>query len=387
MKLSVIIPSFYPAVVYGGPIFTSLHTAEELAKLGIEVKVSTTNANMTERLDIKPNVWHTQKDTLFVKYYNETIINKFSFRLLFELWKDIKDADVIHLQGLFSYPVPIAIIYAKLFKKRVLLTPHGTLGEWCLAGGSRFKTLWLKWFIEPFNSTTLWHATAEMEKMEILSVFPNASIQVIANGIQLKEFENFNTLSPNDFVKKFTKKSLDAEKVIVSMGRLQKKKGFDILIDSFVNILAEYPDTKLFIAGQNEGEEENLKRQIQELGLQDKVFFTGAINGQDKIDFLANADLFVLSSHNENFGIVYAESLASGTPIVASTNTPWSEVEEVDCGKWVNNSVEETSQAMLDMLEKDREIMRVNSKALAKKYDWRNIALQFRDLFQKMVEK
>ena len=64
MKLSIVIPSFYPAVVYGGPIFTSLHTAEELAKLDIEIKVSTTNANMIERLDVDPNIWHKYRDIL-----------------------------------------------------------------------------------------------------------------------------------------------------------------------------------------------------------------------------------------------------------------------------------------------------------------------------------
>ena len=387
MKLSVVIPSFYPAVVYGGPIFTSLHTVEELAKLGIKVRVSTTNANMTKRLDIKPNVWHKQNDNLFVKYYNETIINKLSIYLLLRLWKDIREADVVHIQGLFSYPVPIALLYAKLFKKRVLLTPHGTLGQWCLASGSRFKSLWLKWLIKPFNNTTIWHATAEMEKMEILSIFPDANVKVIANGIQLKEFKKFNVLIQNAFIKKYTNKTLDAEKVIISMGRLQKKKGFDVLIDSFVKVLEQYPCAKLLIAGQDEGEKENLTQQIEKLCLQDKAFLVGAISGQEKIDFLSNADLFVLPSHNENFGIVYAESLAAGTPIVASKNTPWSEVEEADCGKWVNNSVDKTAKAMVEMLRKDREIMRMNAKDLAKKYDWRNIAVQFKKVFEKMINE
>ncbi len=387
MKLSVVIPSFYPAVVYGGPIFTSLHTVEELAKLDIEVRVSTTNANMVKRLDIKPNIFHKQNDNLFVKYYNETIVNKFSFALLLGLWKDIKDADIVHVQGLFSYSVPIALIYAKFLKKRVLLTPHGTLGQWCLASGSRLKSLWLKWLIEPFNSTTLWHATAEMEKREILSVFPNANVQVIANGIQVHEFEKHKTLTSNEFIRKFTQKIIDAEKIIISMGRLQKKKGFDILINSFVKVLQHYPQAKLLIAGQDEGEEGNLQKQIAAFDLKDKVFLIGAINGQDKINFLANADLFVLPSHNENFGIVYTESLVAGTPIVASKNTPWSEVEEADCGKWVNNSVDETADAILEMFEKDREQMRKNSKQLAKKYDWKNIALQFKEVFEKMTNE
>lgn len=385
MKLSVVIPSFYPAVVYGGPIFTSLHTAEELSKLGIEVRVSTTNANMNERLTMEPNIWHKQKDNLFVKYYNETIINKFSMKLFLMLWKDIKSADIVHVQGLFSTPVPIAKIYAKFLKKRVLLTPHGTLGQWCLSSGSRFKSLWLKLLIEPYNTTTVWHATAEMEKKEILSVFPKANVQVIPNGIQLQEFEKFTRLTPNQVVKKFTNISLDVEKIIVSMGRLQKIKGFDILIDAFVQVLAYYPNAKLLIAGQDEGEQENLRAQIECLGLKEKVFLVGAISGQDKIDFFANADLFVLPSHNENFGIVYAESLASGTPIVASRHTPWAEIEDANCGKWVNNSVVETAQAMVEMLEKNREQMYINAKELAKKYDWQNIAIQFKNLFEQMM--
>ena len=387
MKLSVVIPSFYPAVVYGGPVFTSLHTAEELAKLNIEVRVSTTNANKGSRLNITTNLWQKRNKNLFVKYYHETIIDKISFPLLFSLWRDIKDVDVVHVQGLFSTPTPVALIYAKLFKKGVLLTPHGTLGEWCLSGGSRFKSLWLKLLIKPFNSTTVWHATAKKEKMEILSVFPNANVRVISNGIQLKEFEKFNAITQYDFIQKFANKTLDTEKIIISMGRLQKVKGFDILIDSFVKVLEKYPNAKLLIAGQDEGEKENLMKQIKDLNLIEKVFLVGQINGQDKVDFLVNADLFVLPSHNENFGIVYAESLAAGTPIVASKNTPWSEVEETDCGKWVNNTIDETMGAMIEMLGKDREEMRVNSKKLAEKYDWKNIAVEFKEVFEKMINE
>ena len=83
MKLSMISPSFYPAVVYGGPVFTALHTAEELAKLDIEVRVSATNANMTKYLNIESNIWHKWNEKLYVKYYHDTIIHKFSFALFF----------------------------------------------------------------------------------------------------------------------------------------------------------------------------------------------------------------------------------------------------------------------------------------------------------------
>ena len=134
-------------------------------------------------------------------------------------------------------------------------------------------------------------------------------------------------------------------------------------------------------------EKNNLENQINKLNLNKKVFLIGQISGQDKIDFLANADLFCLPSHNENFGNVYVESLATGTPIVASKMTPWSEVEDYDCGKWIKNNIEETSKAMNEVLEKDREIMKINSKKLAFKYDWKTIANNFKKLYESMLEK
>ncbi len=385
MKINVIIPSFYPAVIYGGPIFTSLHTVEELSKLNIEIWVSTTNANMNTRLNIKSNIWHNYAENLHIKYYNETIINKISFSLLFKLWQDIRSCEIIHIQGLFSTPTPIALFYSKLFNKKVILTPHGTLGTWCLKEGSKFKNLWLNLLIKPFNNTILWHATAEMEKNEILQIFPEAKVKVIANGIKIDEFKEYNKLAPSQFLKKFVNKDSDIDKVIVSMGRLQKKKGFDILIDSFNIVIQTYPNAKLFIAGQDEGEKENLLLQINKLKLKESIFLVGPISGQDKVDFLANADLFCLPSHNENFGIVYAESLAAGTPIIASTNTPWNEVEDYNCGKWVENSIKETSIAINKILKQNREVLRNNSKKLALNYDWANIAVEFKNLFKEMV--
>ena len=93
-----------------------------------------------------------------------------------------------------------------------------------------------------------------------------------------------------------------------------------------------------------------------------------------------------MAFYKVDFGNVYIESLAAGTPIVASTNTPWQEVEEEDCGKWVANTAEDTSQAMLELLTKDRELMRINAKAMATQYEWNTIAIQFNEVFQSMLK-
>jgi glycosyltransferase involved in cell wall biosynthesis len=385
MNIALIIPSFYPAFIYGGPIFSSYHASCELSKLGgVNIWVSTTNTNMNSKLEVVTNKW-LPLNNFFVKYYNEVIIDKLSLSLIFNVWKDIKYADVVHIQSIFNTPIPISLIYAKLFKKKVLLSPRGSLGEWCLNNGNKYKSYWLKYAIKPFLNDIIWHSTAQQEKNEILKIYPEAKVEIIPNGIEYEKFQINNLFSRKEYIKRFTNVDVDAEKIVVSMGRIQQKKGFDILINSFVDVLNKYPTAKLLIAGDDEGELSSLLSLVETLKLTESVFFIGSITGQDKIDFLSNADLFVLPSHNENFGNVYVESLAAGTPIVASTNTPWSEVEDGECGKWVPNSIKDISDAIMVMLNRDREIMRKNAKKSAEKYDWKNIAIQFKNLFEKMV--
>ncbi|MBS9903569.1 glycosyltransferase [Vibrio alginolyticus] len=386
LTVCCVIPSFYPAFSYGGPIYSTYHSFTELAKFDdIFIRVSTTNTNMNAKLDVVMNKWVSLND-FQVKYYNETIVDKISLSLIFNVWKDITKADVVHIQSIFNTPTPISLIYAKLFRKKIILSPRGSLGEWCLDNGNKFKSYWLKYAIKPFLKDVVWHSTAQQEKNEILQVFPTAKVEIIPNGIEYEKFQVNDVFSKKEYIKRFLNLDADVEKIVVSMGRIQQKKGFDILLNAFVDVINQYPSAKLLIAGEDEGELASLLSLVEKLKLNESVFFIGSISGQDKIDFLANADLFVLPSHNENFGNVYVESLAAGTPIVASTNTPWSEVEVGECGKWVPNSIKETSNAMLEMLGGDREILRENAKKLAKKYDWQNIALQFKKLYEKMVK-
>jgi glycosyltransferase involved in cell wall biosynthesis len=387
MKISIIIPAFYPATVYGGPIFSSLHASTEISKLDAEVFVSTTNANMNKKLDVKTNQWIKFSNNLYVKYYNTSFTHTISIPMFIFSYFDIKKSDVIHIQSVFNISTVFALMYCKFLNKPLILSPRGQFGGWCLDNGSKLKNLFLKYLIKPLVSNTMWHATAQQEKDEILSVFSNAEVEIIPNGIEYDKFQISNTLTKNQYMKKFTSQKMEPNKIIISMGRIQKKKGFDILINSFNITLKVFPNSVLLIAGGDEGEEQNLKKQIKNLNLEKNVFLIGPISGQDKIDFLANADLFCLPSHNENFGNVYVESLATGTPIVASRMTPWSEVENFDCGKWVENSIEETSKAINEILIKDRENMRINSKNLAHKYDWKNVALNFKNLFEKILEK
>ena len=170
------------------------------------------------------------------------------------------------------------------------------------------------------------------------------------------------------------------------MGRLSKKKGFDILIKSFKNIVEINKNSYLLIAGPEESEEKALLKLIKTLKLSENVFLIGSLKDQDKIDFFANADVFVLPSHNENFGNVYLESLASGTPIIASINTPWEEVENGHCGKWVTNNQKDITEATLKILKSDKEKLKRNSFLMASHFDWKIIAKSFHCRYKELTK-
>lgn len=387
MRINLIIGSFYPALIYGGPTFSTFYASRELAKLDIEVFVSTTNINGDKKLDIEPNKFIKLDEHFFVKYYGwSSKKTAFSIPLILNIWKEIRNSDLIHIQSVFSFPTPVSLFYARLFNKPVLLSPRGSLGGWCLKGGSRYKFLWLKLLIEPHANRIFWHACSEQEKCEIKALYPTANVFVIPNGINIMEFEKHNKLSKEEFIKKYTDTNVDCKQIIISMGRLHKVKGFDVLIDAFHIASKSFPSAILLIAGQDEGEKRNLLHQVRYLGLENRVFLVGQLNGQDKVDFLSNADIFVLSSHSENFGIACAEAMAAGIPVIASRNTPWSELEVYNCGKWVGNSKEEISIAIASMLQADyKEMGKKAKKYITDKFEWKNIAILFKKAYESIL--
>ena len=388
MKICLIIPSFFPAVSYGGPVYSSYNTCIELSKLSdISLFVSTTNANMNRgSLDVIVNKRLEINNKFHVKYY-QVLFGTFSLSLIRNLWDDIKDSDVIHIQGIFNSSTPIALIYAVILKKPVIISPRGVLGLWCLLKRSLLKKIWLKFLIKPYADNIDWHATSIQERDEIHALFPKANVTIIHNGVYVNEFRSSNKLTKDDYLKKFVGiHCSEVEYLVISMGRLSKKKGFDILIKSFKNIVEINKNSYLLIAGPEESEEKALLKLIKTLKLSENVFLIGSLKDQDKIDFFANADVFVLPSHNENFGNVYLESLASGTPIIASINTPWEEVENGHCGKWVTNNLKDITEATLKILKSDKEKLKRNSFLMASHFDWKIIAKSFHCRYKELTK-
>ncbi len=418
MKILFIAPSFYPALYYGGPIFSTYELAKALKRQNADVKVITTNADGKEKLKVKPGIFHTLENDLPVKYHKSLDSRGTSISMLFNLSKEIKSADIVYLISIFSPPTPFTIFFCRLLNKPLIISPRGQLGKWCLEQGSKFKKLWLRLFIpapagwnqinqsrkggqsvnlfrrsgankdQPFY----WHLTSEAEKQDVLAVYPSAQTFVIPNGVSPDLFSLNNKQKDRSFYNKYTGFDCSNKKIIVSLGRLQKVKGYDILIEAVKKVIKEAKekgksdDIVLLIAGEDFGERQNLDWMIENSGLRENVFLIGRIDGFDKIEFLRNADVFALASYHENFGMVYAEALAAGTPVIASKNTPWQDVDKYNCGKWIENTPDKFAESITEILNSDTEQMGKNGIQLIKnKYNWDKLAVAFKNKVQEMI--
>ena len=385
MRVCLISSSFYPAIFYGGPISATWDLSKKIGEKGVEIYVSTTNANGNKRLENVDVKNHTkQAENVFVRYYHEQIINLFSLSFLLNIYSDIKKSDVVYVQYLFHYTVAISLLFSWILGKKIVLCPRGSFSNFTLTTDKSFwKKLWISIFIKPYFTKINWQASSYLEKEDILKYFPNSKVYIISDGIDFDSFQNSQKVDIKSLVKKYTNKEFkEVSDVIFSMGRLHKIKGFDVLIDSFSMYVKENPFSKLLIAGVDDGMENKLLNQIDSLGLIDSVFLIGLVDFKQKKELLSNSSVFALCSEFESFGIVIAEALACGIPIIVSNKTAWRDLNKNNCGIFAENQKEDFFRALNQIKLSD--LSSEDCKKYVKdNFDWEVVSEKFLNLITK----
>ena len=376
MKLLVVIPYFYPAYVYGGAVFASFNLSKEIAKLDIDVSISTTNLNGTSRLDQKVNT-NLALENMTVKYYRAGYLPFFSLYMIIGLFRDIRLTDIVHIQSIYSLTTPLALCYSYFLNKPMLLSPRGSLTPWSFNHRKRLKLLWIRCLIKPFSKRIHWHATSQREEKEIRAFFPNAKIKLIPDGTFINKHSYNSEMDDNQWKNQY---------YIACLGRLHKVKGYDIIINAMPSVLKKIPQLKLIIAGDDEGELEPLKELTKSLKLDDKIDFIGSINGQQKDLFLKHAQCLVVPSHTENFGIVVVEALSQSTPVIASTHTPWQILNDKKAGLYVDNTAQEISKAVIKLIQ-NLDDYKKNTLALVEAFSWETIAVKYKHELSNILKR
>ena len=256
------------------------------------------------------------------------------------LWRKAATVDIVHNHSLWSM-VNVAAGWVVPGRGAKLVTsPRGTLSNWALSRSHGVKRILWPLQRRALAKAHLLHATSEVEYNEIRSQGFMAPIAVIPNGIDVPSLP---VLPPRAADNK--------SRTLLFLSRIHPVKGLDRLLQAWVQIQSSHPDWRLVIAGRGDAAHvEEVKSLAAKIGAQ-RVDFPGPLYGAAKSQAYWDADLFVLPTHSENFGMVVAEALAHGCTAIVSTGAPWPGLQTESCGWWVANDVDTLAATLFDAMQ------------------------------------
>lgn len=290
----------------------------------------------------------------------------------------IRSVDVVHLHGIWLDICRNTANWARSNDTCLVISPHGMLEPWALNHKKFKKQIAMKLYQRgALRSARAFHACSLQESDNIRRLGFKQPIAVIPNGVQLPEAVEWESGKVG--------RCESAEKTALFLSRINPKKGLPMLLDAWKKLAPV--GWRLVIAGNDDSNHlPVLERKIQELGLQEQVEVVGPLFGDAKKQAYLNADLFVLPSYSENFGIVVTEALGYQLPVLTTTGCPWQELEAEQCGWWVDPTpagIEAGLKAALEASVEERREMGVRGRELVKqKYLWPAIAANMAEFYE-----
>jgi glycosyltransferase involved in cell wall biosynthesis len=335
MKVLQIVPSL--SLVYGGPSQMVMGLSAALAATAVQVTVLTTDANgdVGQAPLAVPLETPISQNGYEVIYFRCAPFRryKFSTNLLTWLAAHAHEYDLAHIHALFSPLSTAAAMVARRVGLPYILRPLGTLDPADLQKKKQLKWLYAQLLERPnLAGAAAVHFTAEQEAKVSERFGVITRDLVIPLGVSLPEIQL------TDVGVRSQMGIPDDLPLLLFMSRIEPKKGLDLLIPALEQLMAAGAAFHFVLAGANPQDphyEAAIKGQIQAAPLGDRTTFTGFVSGSQKTALLQAADLFILPSYYENFGIAVAEAMAVGTPVVISDQVHiWRDIRQADAG-WV----------------------------------------------------
>jgi glycosyltransferase involved in cell wall biosynthesis len=397
MRVLHIIPNFAPAWRYGGPVVAADGLTRTLAKLGHEVTVFTTNIDGDGILDV-PTARPVNRDGVRVWYFPVQRPRWYFFsRQLAQAIRDgVGDFEIVHIHMLFLWPTTVGSFWCR--KRRVPYVVHtaGLLDPACIrktyerrsiSVSSRVKK---NIYLATLGRVELGHAsaihfTSEIEMRE--SILPHIRARGLVVPFGVDPFRDTNA-GRNLFRESFPE--LGGRKIVLFMSRLDPKKGITFLMKAALELKKRRDDFVIAVAGQgNRGYELELRRLSAKLGIERQIVFTGTVTGQIKQSLLQCAELFVLPSYHENFGVAVIEAMAAGLPVIISDRVNiHAEIDRAGAGLVVSLDSNELANAIANLLDdpaKRRSMGQRGQSLVESNFTWDKVAAMTISMYETVL--
>lgn len=337
MKVLQIIPYFVPAYGFGGPVTYCYSISKALIRNGNQVTVVTTDAlNKRKRITVLNEVLDRIKivrfrnvSKLFAKKYNIFL------PIGYVRWmkSNLQNYNVVHLHDYYTFLNVIAVYFCKKYGIEYVIHPHGSAVPLKERGKQQIKTIFNYLFGNKIlNNAKNILVLSRYEKDTLSSYLPKLTHKIIITSPIVKMHKKLNKLEAKRYLG-----IKDKATVISTLARLNSLKRIDLIIRGFSNLLSK-GETILLVAGPDDGEQNNLKKLVNQLKLNKKVIFLGLVEGRDKEIFWSATDIFALFSQNDSLSLSALEAISYMIPVLISSGVGISEeVKKTECGIILNH--------------------------------------------------
>lgn len=387
MRVLHIMPTYLPAVRYGGPIFAVHSLCRALAGRGHHVEVFTTNVDGADVSAVALEV-PVPLDGVRVRYFPVEGSRRLYWapRLAQALKRDVASFDIVHSHSVFLWPTWAAARFSRGAGVPYLMSPRGMLVKELIERRNRWaKRAWIELFEKKnLKMAAAIHATSELEAAEIRRFnWRLPQIAIIPNGVDKLVKTANEEISPD--VKEITA----ARPYALFLGRISWKKGLDRLLRAF----ARTNVGRLIVAGpDDEALLPELLRLTHDLQMTTRVqFLARIVNDADKAYLYASAQLFVLPSYSENFGNTVLEAMQYAKPVVVTPEVGAAEiVRQAQGGLIVDRDPVPLGEA-IGRLMNDHELAcslgEAGRRHVAKDFQWCTVAARMEALYKEVVER
>lgn len=364
MKIHHVVPHIYNEA--SGLSHTVPALCRALARIGEEITLHVLDEDLGECADFE------------LKTYQQMPILKslgVSGGMAAALVDAANEADIFHSHSLWMMP---NIYPSRALRNnqscKLVLSPRGTLSPWAW-NRSRWKK-WIVWTLGQrvtMERVDCFHATAEAEYENIRRLGYRQPVAIIPNGVYVPKPIPMSV-------------EIGAKRRLLFLARIHPIKGVDILLNAWKTVQETFPEWELVVAGPDPVGYVREMKQLSEKLLLKRVSFPGPVFGDDKSDLFRSADLYVLPTRSENFGISVAEALVHGTPAIVSKGAPWSGLEENRCGWWIDIGEESLVDCFRQMMVVPKaQLVKMGERGrtwMEREFSWTRIGEMMRDTYR-----